>query len=334
MSRSLYPWMKKSSFHRTVTSVAFTLSSLLGLVSAQEQQLSDADRVAILEKLEEIEGVSNDRVSGLYLRAISSYRAAIQSDTETMKLYLSCYEKVNFTDKNLKTLNFREWKKKNDERLGSKSFRLALRYQLAWLLLSIETASKDGDVTEMGNQAVSHLNQVFENAEGLKEHNRILKQNVLSSVFAKAYELNIKIENWPKSGLDIENIYEKLVMPQLRSSDKISELRAAWNKKILHTGTAIEAWTVNKGTTIGSKDALQTPEMKTFLSESRPQLLWNMEKDCFESGDERTAALNMLSHLETYVTHKDAPKWIEEFQGYISPPEAEVTDVDPLNSSN
>ena len=47
----------------------------------------------------------------------------------------------------------------------------------------------------------------------------------------------------------------------------------------------------------------------------------------YEAGDERTAALNMLQHLETYYTHKDAPGWIEEFQGYISPVTVEVSDI-------
>ncbi|MDC0088037.1 hypothetical protein OAI07_00685 [Akkermansiaceae bacterium] len=312
--------MKRKNTQKSIVSITMAIASLLAPLNAQEE-LSDADRIAILTDLEKIEEASNSRVDGLYRRAIADYRSAISSDAETFKLYLNCYEKVNFTEKHLKSSDFREWKKKNEDKLKSSSFRMALRQQLAWLLISIETASKGGDVTEMGNRAVSHLNTIFENAEAIKGHQQILKQNVLGSEFARAYDLNIKIDGWPKSALDIQNIYEKLVMPPLRDSGQIEALRTAWDRKILHLGTAIEAWTENKGERIGTKDALKTPQMEVFLAETRPQLIWDKEKDCFESGAERTAALNMLNHLKVCTNHKDLPRWIEEFSAYVALPE-------------
>jgi esterase/lipase superfamily enzyme len=63
---------------------------------------------------------------------------------------------------------------------------------------------------------------------------------------------------------------------------------------------------------------MRAPEFEKFLSEKRPQLLWEMEIDCFEVGDQQQSALRMLKHLETNLTHKDAPEWIEDFKGLIS----------------
>lgn len=300
--------------------------SIIASTHADDFKLNDSDRKAILEQLEKIEQTSNDRVTGLYLRAIRDYRSAMLSETAVMDLYLNCYEKVNFEDKNLKASAFREWKKKNKDRLGEASFRTALKHQLAWLLLSIETASKEPELTEMGERAVKHLNTIFAHADQIKGNHRVLKQNVLGSVFARAYELNIKIEKWPKSGLDIANIYETLVLPPLRNTDSINDLRAAWQRRIVHEGLVIDKWTEVKDNAIGMKGAIETPEMQTFIEERRPQLLWAMEKDCFQSGDERNAAMNMLKHLELYVRHKDAPGWIEEFQGYISPETEELSE--------
>ena len=297
------------------------------LATAEPESLTEADRIALVEQLEKIQKRSEDRVSGLYRRAIRDYRTAIQSDDATMKLYLKCVEKVKFEDEKRKSQEFRDWKRANKERLHSSAMRMALRHQLAWLLLSIEAARREGDVSEMGARAIEHLDQIIKNAEILKDQRGILGKNALSSEFARAYKLNIKLKNWPKSAMDIAQIYEKVVMPPLRDNTRITSLRAAWKKRILHEGLIIEKWSERKGTTIGKKDALRPPEFEKFLSDTRPQLLWDMEVDCFKAGDQRGSALHMLTHLETYISHKDAPAWIKDFQGLINPQEEEEGDT-------
>lgn len=288
--------------------------------------LSEADRIALIERLEIIKKQSDDRVSGLYRNAINAYRSAIASEDKTMDLYLDCLEKVRYDDGTRKSQEFREWKRNNKDKLNSSSMRMALRHQLSWLLLSIEAARMEGDVSELGDRAIKHLDQIFANAEKLKDHRSILSQNALGSVFAQAYKLNIKVEDWPRSALDIAQVYDKVVMPPLRQPGRVNSLRSAWNHRILHEGMVVEKWSEREGKRVGKKDAMRPPELERFMAEKRPQLLWDMEIDCFEAGDERTSALRMLKHVETYLTHKDAPTWIEEFQELVQP-EAEVDDA-------
>jgi len=296
----------------------FMVCGFISNLSAEAAVLTEADRIALEARLERIQKRSNERVGGLFKRAVQDYRSAIQSDDASMALYLKCYEKIRFTDEKRKSSEFREWKRRNKERLSSASMRMALRHQLAWLLLSIEAARRDGDISEMGKRAIEHLDQIMKNAEVLKEHRSILSQNALGSVFARAYSLNIKVEDWPQSTMDIEQIYDKVVLPPLRKTTRLDSLRLAWKKRILHEGHLIEKWSVRGGKTIGKKDAMQSPEFEKFLSEKRPQLLWDMEIDCFEVGDQQKSALRMLKHLEANLTHKDAPEWIEDFKGLIS----------------
>ena len=293
---------------------------------AEAVGLSEADRIALLERLDVIKKQSDDRVSGLYRNAINAYRSAIASEDTTMDFYLNCLEKVRYEDQNRKSQEFREWKRKNKDKLNSSSMRMALRHQLSWLLLSIEAARMEGDVSELGGRAIKHLDQIFANAEKLKDHRAILSQSALGSVFAQAYKLNIKVEDWPRSALDIAQVYDKVVMPPLRQPRHVSSLRAAWNHRILHEGMVVEKWSKRESKRIGKKDATRPPELEKFMTEKRPQLLWDMEIDCFEAGDERASALRMLKHVETYLTHKDAPAWIEGFQELVQP-EAEVEDA-------
>ncbi len=287
--------------------------------AADPRPLTEADRIALEEKLEKIQEISSERVGGLYRRAIQDYRAAIRSDKATMDLYLKCLEKVRFTDEKRKSSEFRRWKRKNKENLNSQSMRMALRHQLAWLLLSIEAAQREGDTNELGRRAIEHLDQIMRNAEILKEHRGILGQNALGSVFARAYKLNIKLKDWPQSAMDIAQIYDQVVLPPLRKPGRVDALRSAWKKRIRHEGVVVEKWTVREGSTVGKKDSMQSAEFQKFLSETRPALLWKMEVDCFKAGDERTAALHMIGHLESYLTHKDAPQWIKDFQALINP---------------
>ncbi len=297
---------------------------------AAAEDLTEPDRIALLEQLEKIEKRSDDRVGGLYRRAIQDYRSAIRSDDATMDLYLKCLEKVQYEDEQRKTQEFREWKRKNKDNLNSASMRMALRHQLSWLLLSIEAARREGDVSELGSRAITHLDQIFDHADALKDHREILSQNALGSVFARAYKLNIKVKEWPKSALDIAQVYDKVVMPPLRQPGRVNSLRAAWKHRILHEGMTLEKWSERKGKTIGKKDAMRPPAFEKFLKETRPQLLWKMEVDCYEAGDQRASALRMLSHLEKHLTHKNAPEWIKKFQALIQP----ARDTEPSDSQD
>lgn len=297
----------------------FLALSCPSMLHAEAAALSEADRIALIEQLELIEKESDERVDGLYRRAIQDYRSAIRSDDATMDLYLKCYEKVRYDDEQRKTQEFREWKRRNKDEINSPSMRMALRHQLSWLLLSIEAAKRDGDLTEMGQRATTHLDQIFKNAETLKNHRGILSKNVLSSVFAQAYKLNIKVKDWPKSALDIAQIYDKVVMPPLRIPSKVSGLRSAWARRIQHEGFIYEKLSQRESRRGGGKGATLPLEVENFLSKIRPQLLWDMEVDCFNAGDERASALRMLKHLENYITHKDAPQWIKAFQTMVSP---------------
>jgi len=293
--------------------------------------LTESDRIALAEKLEKIQKRSNDRVEGLYRRALSDYRSAVESNDRTMQLYLKCVEQVRFKDEKKKGQDFREWKRKNKEKHQSESFRRALRHQLAWLLLSIEAAHKGEDhIQEMGKRALTHLDQILGNAEKLRGHQAELKRDALSSVFAQAYKLNIKVKDWPKSSMDIAQIFEKLVFPPLRESRNIRGLRSAWDKRIKYEEIVVKNWS-GKGQgrsngkkgkkIIGMKKAMLSPAYEKFMSNRRPDLLWQKEVDCFRIGDERGAALKMLAHVDKYIKHKNAPKWIEEFQKLLTPPE-------------
>ncbi len=282
--------------------------SLLLPAIGQEKPLSDLDRELLLEKLKEIQDTSNSTVKGRYGVALSAFKKARESSAAAHELYLNCIEKVRFEDQLRKASEFRDWKKRHKERSDTPAFRLALQHQLNWLVLTLE-ATQVEDISSLSSRGLSVLEAIIRDAEDLKGQGQLLRSDPLSTIFAEAYSVgNVEIGNWPKSPLDIADIYENVILPPLRTPETLASLRQAWLKRIENEGNLLERWTNE-----ASGDRDRKPAFEKWLIEGRQNLNWAMEVDLFGSGDQQGAALRMLEHLKKHLTHKSAPKWIAQF---------------------
>ena len=286
----------------------------LGLASAQSQ-LSELDRELLLEKLKKIQESSNKTVQGRYSVAVTALKGAVNSDGAALELYLKCYEKVHFTDQALKSQDYREWKRRNKDRHDEPGFKRALRHQIAWLLTTIDVASNPKMRENMSEKAIATLDRIFLDADTLDGFQGILGQSALGSVFAKAYDLDksVKIQDWPKGPLEIDSMYEMIVMKPLRNRESISKLKEAWSSRIKHEGLVHQLW--GREGTVGRD---RKPEFEQWMGQGRINLLWLMETDLYAAGDEKAAALRMLDHLEKYLSHSSAPQWIIEFTNLVN----------------
>lgn len=310
--------------------------ALLSLpLGAEPEKLSALDAQLLLEKITELREGSSERIGARYKTAHSAFRSAIQSDAATHDLYLKCIEKVQFEDEKKKASEFRDWKRRHKERTDSPEFRRALRHQLNWLLLTIQAASDDKKREESWKTALDHIDTIFKDAKDLEGSQHILRQNVLSTVFAEAYNIEgIKMEDWPTAPLQLDLVYDGLILPALRSRTTIGQLKQAWEKRILHEGTSLEVWSKPKK---GLANNEPSAAMTKFLKERRPQLQWMMEMDLFFVGDQKAASLRMLKHIEAHEAHKRCPDWISEFQAAvkaeIAPPPSEGASTEKGGSS-
>jgi len=284
--------------------------------------LSDADRETLLEQLEKIRESADSKVDARFRLAVTAYRAAMASDEAAMELYLNCLEKMNFEQQQKKASEFREWKRKEAEKLSEPGLRLALRYQLRWLLLTIQAASEKADRGKLAGEAKEVIESMFIDLTQLKGQEAILGKPVTSSVFATVYQIDsIKVDHWALSPVQLDQVYETIILPPLRIPSRVSELRAAWIKRIQQEGIMAEHWTpeVRKSKKIGMASALQAPEHEKFLMETQPKLQWEMEVDLFQNGDEADSSVRMLAHLEKYINHDSARQWGDEFKALLQP---------------
>lgn len=300
------------------------VGSALILNSVHAETLSSADREALLESLSKLRDSAETKVDAKFRVALAAYRTAMGSDAAAIELYLNCMERVNFDEANKKSSEFREWKRKEAEKLSDPALRLALRHQLRWLVLTLQAFPEKADRAKLAPEAQQAVDAIFNEAQNFSGQDDLLGQSVLATVFAKAYDINrIKIENWPLSPTLLDPIYEQIILPPLRKPARLAELHAAWTKRIQQEGARVQYWSKNRAE--DRKGAAgPSPAYTKFVEETLPKLQWDMELDMFRSGDESGAATRMLAHLEKHIAHPSAKAWSDQL-GQLLKPDAPAT---------
>jgi hypothetical protein len=318
------------------------MCAALTVSAARSESLSAADREALLENLEKIRDTAMAKVDARFRLAIAAYRDALASDDAAMDLYLKCIEKMNFEEQKKDKSDFLAWKRQDEvkAKLSDSAFRMALRIQLRWLILTLQASSEKANMKALTEDAQEVVDGVFRDAEKLAGQEQELGQAVTSSIFARAYDIgHLEREKWPMSPIQLDAFYGGLVFPPLRSPTRVDSLRAAWIKRIQQEGIKVEYWGgrgrgypnpngngKGKGRggdkqdhKIGMAADMKGPEYERFITETVPELQWQMEVDLFRSGDESGAAMRMLRHLEKHINHKSARNWGEEFKNLLKP---------------
>jgi len=292
-------------------------------VTASAEPLSTTDREALLERLEKIRDSANEKIDSRYRLAIAAFQEAASSNEAATEFFLKCVEKVEFTDQNRRNADFREWKHKEDGKLKSVAHAAALRLQLRWLILSLRATSEQADRKQLGVEVAAILEAINSDFQSFKDHQNLLRQGVLGSVFAKAYDLGgVKLEKWPQAPLPVGQVFEQILMPPHRNTASLATLKDLWNRRIQMEVTmrndAPPAAVGKESRRVGLKDEM-SPEAKRFRENDLPNLKWEMEMDLFKYGDESAAALRMLQQIESMPSHESANEWTEQLGKLLSP---------------
>lgn len=292
--------------------------ALAGVVRAEPALLTEGDRQALLDKLKTLQEGAGGRAEKRAGTALAAFRAAVSSDDKTHELYLSCVEKVRFEDEKKSGQDFRDWKRRHKDREDSPEFRRALRHQLVWLLLAMEAqGASEENAGALGKKAVTTIDAILADKAALEGQLKLLEQDATKTVFALAYHVSLDTP-WPASPLKLSEVYQKAILPPLKAQKDVASFRAAWTKWILQEALLLEMKSASPDK--GERSAA----FERFLAEKRPEMLWNLEKEVFQMGDQRSAALAMLAHLESFAGNQSEVKWTKEFTEMLEPKQPEI----------
>lgn len=319
----------------TMRILAFLICFWVTCPLSHAQALSDAERKALIDELTKIKESADQRVDARFRTAMRAYNQAMASNEAVTDLYLKCVEKVNFANNLKEPKEFREWKEKQATTIADPAFKLALRYQIRWLTLMLEATSKNANQERLAVEAASFVDTIFSDFSAIETQSSILRQSVMGSVFAKAYQVDSIGVKWPTSPVDVGGIYEKVILPVLHSPTLSSGLRNAWIKRIQLEKVNTCSWVDRKTEFINkegrhdrekereAKEAIQkekTVKEEHFDARTQPELIWQMEMDLFKNGQEVDASARMLSHIQSHITHPSSRQWTEQLQQLLSPP--------------
>ena len=128
--------MKPIHFFTLGFSLFFISSPLL----AQDQPLTPTEKAQMLDAVKGIKSNVKKGRYGVHNMAISAFRSAATSTTSAYEFYLKCYKEINFTRKGAHGSEYRDWKSKNKDYLGSREHSTVRRLQLTFLILTIKAA--------------------------------------------------------------------------------------------------------------------------------------------------------------------------------------------------
>jgi hypothetical protein len=300
------------------------LALILATPVLHAEPLTQADKEALLEKLDALRDDARTKALGRMGSALSAFKAGMASDEAAAELYLKCLEK-EFEDQKLSSQDFRERKRHESERLEKDGTKRCLRHQLRWLVLTLEAAEKPDKISELIPRASEAMASIFDSPAQFEMNVEALRQPVTETIFAKAYHLQgLKVEKWPLSPLEIGPVFEQVFLPPLRAKGSFESLREQWMRRIRYEGVAKKEWRKPLQRGEGDKDEKtikreSSVEYEKFVAETQPEMMWQMEMDLYKAGDQKRAAVKMLEHIESNVTHPKAREWGSQFRGLIEP---------------
>lgn len=283
---------------------AVPLTPATPVPAAAARPLKDEDMDRLIRQLAEIEATLQGKRSTYNNSLLAQLKEAGNSEEKAFQLWLDGTKEFDFDEKGKTSTEFAEWKRTKGKELHNPQFMTALRLQVKYLsvLIIYSNAPSDSLKSEAIAAAAAYLDDLAGSARKLDGHLEELNRPVLDGVIAKHLKLDASL---PKSKADagkpgnIQEIYEKAILPYYREKGQTAALLSAWQKLITQETAMVEAEKIPE-------------KLETFNKERLPALKWSQAREMFEAGQEDPATSAMLAIIKGNMAHKQTENWISE----------------------
>ena len=223
--------------------------------------------------------------------------AAAKTEKDALEFYLKCYREINFTRNDAKGSEWREWEERNERRLESDGYALALQLQLKYLILTLQVHQAE-DLGPLIPDILTYLDTIGKSLEDLGQWQDMLRRPVTSSVFAQAYLLDksLNLKDWDASPLNLPGLFGKTIIPYLKKENP-SQVASAWDRRISFEQQLVA---------IEESPALE----REFTEETLPSLYWEKSVDMFDAGFQSVAIQSMMDIARKNPRHPSALEWV------------------------
>jgi hypothetical protein len=311
--------MSQSPVHFTLR--ALLAGASLALAPAAFCTITDAqpvDSAAMIEALTKLRKSQEESVGTMHSRILQMIESAAASPSASWTLYQEAVKAVQFDGQEKEGTKFRDWKKKEEEQLDSPDFRNALPAHLHYLALTLRRAS-GAEIKDLLPALMRHAAAVNANAGGWGSERQMMMRPVTDGVFARHFAVEAwasKAKEWEMVPANIDGIYEKSVLPELRRQ-KSPQVIEYWDNRIRREAEKASM----------ARLAFVAERFENFR---RPTLLWQRATEYLALELPNRAVSEMFAVLKAYPTHPDFEKWAADLEGIINPKPAVSGALPPL----
>lgn len=308
---------------------------------AQESDGPPVDVRQILSALQQMRDQKEQQVKAARSEIFQKASSAAASPQAAAAAWEEAVRAVQFQGMAREGTQFREWRDNEGAGLKEQEGQNAARLYFQWLTLTLQRAN-GATVTQLlpsiiqytrdlmadqssmsvletrmaeDKEKISDLNAARRKSslidrakdaeKGRRMHNMILKGGLLGSVPVQAYKAAefLKVQNWEENPGNVDGIYSKIILPELRRTADARVLEY-WDIKLKFESDAANAQRLEF-------------ETEKFNQVRRPELLWLRAKDEFAIGRRNRAVLNMFNLVRSYPTHPAAATWIGDLEKHL-----------------
>jgi hypothetical protein len=306
----------------TAPAPAPTTPSAPPAANGAARPLADQTAAEIMKAVTELANQLDAAKGRKNSEALRAFQDAVQTDDKAYNLWAQCKKQVDFDDKGKTGSEWGEWKRSPEsQRWHDADAGCALKTQLQWLVLTLQAANATTETAREGvlAQIPAFLSGLMDNWKRMGDFRREAMGDVMNTVYARYFKLDQTLDRDPKwvySPANIDEVYDRLVLPYLRVKKNLQGVTTAWQNRIRYETEMMdmaerEAKLSKNGNNERRAAAAEEDAIK-FKEQKLPRLQWWAMKDAFLLGNEAGTAPSMLSHIRAHLGHRDADNWLRE----------------------
>jgi predicted Zn-dependent protease len=285
--------------------------AVLPALHAQDAPPVNADE--LLQSLEKLRSTQESTLQTSFSRIIQTFRQGASSPTAAWELYQEAVKATRFTGLTRDNSQFRDWKKREEDKLDDPNFRKAIQVHLLYLAISLQHAGgaelKD-TVAALAQYASSYPRIEMDSRN--REMAALLNEPITSGVFVRRNGLELyltRLKDWEMVPSNVDGMFEKVVLPYWREQ-KDPKAVAYWEERINREAERV-------------KGADLVFPREHFENVRRPVLLWNRAQEMVKVGMPNRAAVEMYNVLKNYPSHPNFSSWADELKNLLKPAPSE-----------
>lgn len=313
---------------------------LAASVSASAQDGPPINLAEILATLHQLREVQKTQEKSAKQTAIQQAAGGAASAERAAALWMEAVRVTQFQGVAQENSAFREWKEREGEGMRGREAQAAAQLFFKWLGLTLQR-SNGVAMKELLPQVIAYtkeataLNTAIDALEeGIKKEreaaagagkrsnarekvadnqavkrmvDQIFKRPMTSSPVVQWMKVAdfVAPEKWEAQPGNVDSIFEKIVLPELR---------------LQKDPRALEYWDIKMKREADAASARRAEfEIAKFNTVRRPELLWSRAVEMAEIGLKNRAATEMLTLIKANPTHPETGNWIGELEKLLTP---------------